>query len=121
LRHSSQPGYGCAVFRLGTAVLAVLLGLLLTASVASAAQEEAAPPQAPPTPSTTYSPDGVIVQWAAGAGRRDRVEARAEAGVELESDLGSREFQLVRVEPGQTPAGVVAELEADPAVAPSSR
>jgi subtilisin family serine protease len=110
-----------AVFRLGTAVLAVLLGLLQTASVASAAQEEGAPPQAPPTPSTTYSPDGVIVQWAAGAGRSDRVEARAEAGVELESNLGSREFQLVSVEPGQTPAGAVAELEADPAVALAER
>jgi subtilisin family serine protease len=68
-----------------------------------------------------YSPDGVIVQWAPGIGRRDRVEARADANVELESDLGNREFQLVSVEPGQTPAGAVSELEADPAVALAER
>jgi subtilisin family serine protease len=63
----------------------------------------------------------VIVQWAPGADRRDKVAARAEADVEFEFNLGNRDFQLVTIEPGQTPAGAVTELESDPAVALAER
>jgi len=69
---------------------------------------------APPTPK--YSPDRVIVQWLPAADHGDKVGARADADVSFEGDLGNREFQLVAVEPGQTPAAAVAALEADPAV-----
>jgi subtilisin family serine protease len=59
----------------------------------------------------------VIVEWVPKASRSARVGARGDADVAFGGDLGSRMFQLVEVEPGQTAAGAVRELEADPAVA----
>jgi subtilisin family serine protease len=99
---------------------AVLLGLLATAPAASAFEEQPLPEAGAAAPAV-FSPDGVIVQWADGADHGDKVEARAEAGVEFQSDLGNRDFQLVRAEPGQTPAAAVQELEGDPAVAVAER
>jgi len=61
------------------------------------------------------------VQWAADADRAERAEARDDADVAFAANLGDPDFQLVRVQPGQTAAGAVAELEADPAVAVAER
>lgn len=72
------------------------------------------------TPPAVFSPDRVIVQWMPESDRAERAEAREEADVSSESSLG-RSFQLVEVEPGQTPAEAVAALEADPAVVVAGR
>lgn len=101
-----------------------MLALLAAAPTASALQDQPAPPTRPPAPTTAptvFSPNRVIVQWAPGADHGDKVEARAEADVAFESDLGSRDFQLVKTEPGQTPASAIAELEAEPTVVLAER
>lgn len=101
-------------------LLTAVLALSVAAPSALALGEQ---PTAPVlgTPPTVYSPDDVIVQWAPGADRGDRVEARENADVDFQRNLGNREFQLVEVEPGQTPSEAVAELEADPAVVLAER
>jgi subtilisin family serine protease len=96
-----------------------LLGLLVSAPSAAALGEQPAPELA--TTPTVFSPNRVIVQWADGADHGDKIEARAGAEVEFASDLGNRDFQLVEVEPGQTPAEAVQKLEGDPAVAVAER
>ncbi len=88
---------------------------------ATAAADRAVPPSAPPTPPATRSADELIVEWAGQADRSDRIEARGEADVSFESDLGNRRFQLVSVRPGQTAAEAVSSLEADPSVAVAER
>jgi subtilisin family serine protease len=93
----------------------------VAAPSASALQEQQAPSAAPTTPATVLSPDRVIVQWLPGADHGDKVDARSEADVSFQADLGKREFQLVEVEPGQAPGAAVRELEADPAVAVAER
>ncbi len=94
-----------------SAVLALGIGmLLLPAGGASAAGLQ-----------PSVSPDRVIVEWAAGAGPAERRAARAEADVEFARDLGSRRFQLVETEPGQTPREAIDELAADPAVVHAER
>jgi subtilisin family serine protease len=65
---------------------------------------------------TTATDARVIVQWAPGADRGDRAEARAEAGVDFERTLGDRDFQTVEADSGQSLEAAVATLEADPAV-----
>jgi len=106
------------------------LPILLTASVLLAApataagagpKEQRAPAAIPGTPTVAFSSDRVIVQWAPGANRAERAEARAEAETEFATDLGDRAFQLVEVERGQTAAAAVRSLEADPAVAVAER
>jgi subtilisin family serine protease len=96
------------------ASLIVALLLLTVAPSAFALDEQSGSPDLG-TPPTVYSPDGVIVQWAPSADRGDRAAAREDADVDSQSDLG-RSFQLVEVEPRQTPAEAIAALEADPAV-----
>lgn len=98
-----------------------MLSLFVAAPSASALQEQQAPSAAPTTPATVLSPDRVIVQWLPGADHGDKVDARSEADVSFQADLGNREFQLVEVEPGQAPGAAVRELEADPAVAVAER
>jgi subtilisin family serine protease len=71
--------------------------------------------------SPSVSPDRVIVEWAADASPAERRATREEADVEFARDLGSRRFQLVEIEPGQTPRDAVRELEADPAVVLAER
>ena len=61
------------------------------------------------------------MQWVPSADHGDKVSARSDADVNFRSDLGNRDFQLVQVESGQTPAEAVRELEADPAVAVAER
>jgi subtilisin family serine protease len=104
------------VLRPGIAISAVALGLLLAPPPASAIQDKAAPPEALPTLPASYSPDRVIVQWAASADRSDRVDARTEADVSYAATLGDSDFQLVEVQPGQSAATAATELESDRSV-----
>jgi subtilisin family serine protease len=92
--------------RLGLTLAATALAALLAAPGASA---------------LVPSPDRVIVQWATGASPAERGAARAEADVDFSRDLGNRRFQLVEIEPGQTPRQAVRELEDDPAVVLAER
>jgi subtilisin family serine protease len=94
---------------------ALVVGLLLTAPSALAGGEQ--PVGAPPTPDVALSKDRVIVQWAPGADRGDRVEARAEADVSFDRTLGDSDFQTVDVDPGQSLGAALEQLRDDPAVA----
>lgn len=109
------------MLRFGSTFVAVTIATLLAASSASATQEQPTPSSAPATPPAAFSPDRVIVEWAAGASPTDRRAAREEADVDYAHDLGSRRFQLVETEPGQAPREAVRELEADPAVVLAER
>ncbi len=101
--------------------LLVVASLLLGAPGAVAATDRPAPPVVSATPAPAFATGRAIVQWAPGADRADRVEARADAEVSFAANLGDPDFQLVHVQAGQTIAGAVAELEADPAVAVAER
>lgn len=102
--------------RLGPPLVAAVIMALLAAPAAWATEEQRVPLGAPATPPTVFSPDRVIVEWAKGASRGERTEAREDADVDFSRDLGDRRFQLVETEPGQTPRQAVRELEANPAV-----
>jgi subtilisin family serine protease len=110
-----------AVHRAGVATCLVLTIALLAVPAALAGEERNAPASAAPTPATAYSDNRLIVEWTAGADHADKVAVRSDADVGFESDLGSRDFQLVEVEPGQSAADAIAELRADPAVAVAER
>lgn len=103
------------------ALIAAAIAALTAGSSAAEAQEQRIGGSVPSTPAVVFSPDRVIVQWAAGASATERRAAREEADVELVGDLGSRRFQLVETAPGQTPRRAVGELEADPAVVLAER
>lgn len=107
--------------RLLQAPLIALACLLPAAPGAAAATDLPAPPPVAPTPATEFAPGRAIVQWEPGADRLDRVEARADADVSFAASLGDPDFQLVRIQPGQTVGEAVAELKADPAVAVAER
>jgi subtilisin family serine protease len=109
------------VSRLRQVPLLALSCLLLGATGATAAVDRPAPPTVPTTPAPAYAPGRAIVQWAPGADRGERVEARADAEVSLTANLGDPDFQLVQMQPGQTVGEAIAELEADPAVAVAER
>ncbi|MDW5596897.1 S8 family serine peptidase [Conexibacter stalactiti] len=109
---------GCRAAALTAATLAALAA---ASPVTAEAREQRVGGSAPPTPAAVFSLDRVIVQWAAGASAAERRAARADAGVDLVGDLGSRRFQLVETERGQTPRQAVRELEADPAVVVAER
>lgn len=98
-----------------------MIAALLAASSALAEQGQPVRNSDAATPSVVFSMDRVIVEWAAGASSAERHAAREEADVDFAEDLGSRRFQLVEPEPGQTPREAVRELEADPAVALAER
>ena len=102
------------------ALLSLLAALALPALAAPAALGAVDVPQAG-APAPALSPDGVIVQWVAGANRGQKAAARAGADVTYAATLGNPSFQLVEVEPGQSPAAAVAALAADPAVAVAER
>jgi subtilisin family serine protease len=93
-----------------------VLGVLAAAGTASAAET-----MAPSTPSASFVPGKVIIQWDTGAGRGDKAEAREEAEVSYEATLGDPSFQLVSVEVGQSVGDAIGELEADPAVVVAER
>ncbi len=88
----------------------------MAAPLASAAEDERSREGLPAAPALTVAPDRVIVEWTASATSAERRAAREEAGVEFAEDLGSRRFQLVEAEPGQTPRQAIGKLESDPAV-----
>ncbi len=102
--------------RLGQTLVATAIAALLAAPIAAGADDERGREALPAAPSLSYSPDRVIVEWAADASAVERRSAREEAGVDFTDDLGSRRFQLVETEPGQAPRQAIRELEADPAV-----
>jgi hypothetical protein len=103
-------------------VARVLLPILLPLSgVLAAPCVASAEPLAPPTPVLGSVPGRVIVEWAARAERADKTVARQEAEVSYESNLGNPAFQLVKVDPSQTVASAIEELESDPAVAVAER
>lgn len=93
-----------------------ILAALALAPAALAGQEQPAAPAAPPTPSTVFSSGRVIVEWAAWADHTDKVDARSDAEVEFQGDLGNRSFQLVEVESGQDAGSAIEELRARPAI-----
>jgi subtilisin family serine protease len=109
------------MIRPGLPIAIAALALGAWAPPAEALQDQAAPAEAPTTPATSYVPGNVIVQWSSDADRGDKAEAREEAEVEFENDLGNREFQLVTVEPGQSARAAIDSLEADPAVVLAER
>ena len=104
------------MIRLTRPLVAVALAALLIAAAAAAAQGQDVSAGASEPPAVAFSPDRVIVEWAAGASPGERRAAREEADVDFARDLGNRRFQLVETEPGQQPREAVLELEADPAV-----
>ncbi len=107
--------------RLHAALAGALACLLLAAPAALGIEEGVAPIDAPPTPQPTFASDRVIVQWAPSADRGDRLDARAEADVTAGRTLGDPDFQLVKVESGQTAGEAIEQLEADPAVLVAER
>jgi subtilisin family serine protease len=102
-------------------VSALVAALCLLAAAPSAAALEEGSASPPVAPGAVLLKDTVIVQWESGSPRSERVEARADAGVELQADLGDHDFQLVEVEPGQTRAVAIESLESDPAVVLAER
>lgn len=102
-------------------VAAILIGAALIAPTAMAAQGEQAVPAATPTAATVFSTSRVIVEWMPGADHGDRVDARDDAEVDFESDLGNRSFQLVEVQAEQTARDAIEELRESPAVALAER
>jgi subtilisin family serine protease len=114
-------GYRCWVDRPWIPAAGIVLAMLAAPATASSLADRAAPTAAPPTPATAFSSDRVIVEWGPGADHADRAEARDNAEVEFDRDLGNREFQLVEVEPGQSAHDAIQQLRADPAVAVAER
>jgi subtilisin family serine protease len=99
-----------------------LFALLLFAPTALAADVETqALSAAAPTAITTFSTNRVIVEWASGASRGDRVAARQSAEVTSLRPLGDSLFQLLAVDPGQSSSAVLGSLRSDPAVRAASR
>ena len=90
--------------------LALVAGALAAPGLAAAAEPPA------PIAAPTMVPGRVIVQWAPGAARPGKEAAREGAEVTYQANLGNPSYQLVRVEPGQSVAAAVAELESAPAV-----
>jgi thermitase len=103
-------------------LLALLLGALAAPAIGHAATPPLLPTTGPPAASApAFVPSKVIVEWAPGAERDDKTAAREEAEVSYEGNLGDPTFQLVQVQPGQSVADAIEELEADPAVAVAER
>ena len=117
-----RPRYRGRVPRPPFPLACALLGLLLFAPAALAGSGEIrALGAAAPTAVTTFSPDRVIVEWAAGASRSDRISARRGAEATSMRPLGDPRFQLLAVGPDQSAADVLDSLRSDPAVQAASR
>jgi len=108
--------------RPGLLIACALLALLLAAPSACADGGETRPlDAATPTAVTAFSPNRVIVEWAPGASRSDRVAARQSADVTSLRPLGDPLFQLLEVAPGQSAGDALGALRSDPAVRVASR
>lgn len=116
-RRKPRPGYRCQVPKRLMLLAWIALVALVCAPRALAATDSVASPAVPPTPEAATSGKDVIVQWAGGAGRADKAEARDAADVIAKHGLGDPRLQLVGVEPGQSIGDAIDSLEADPAVA----
>jgi subtilisin family serine protease len=103
-------------------LLAFILGALAFPAVAGATGAPLlSDPSAPSTPAPAFVPGRVIVEWAPGTERGEKTEAREEAEVTFQSNLGAPAFQLVKVEPGQSVGEAIEELEGEPAVLVAER
>ena len=117
-----RPRYRGGVPRPHLSIACALIALLLGPPAAHATGTETRPPGiAAPTAVTTFSPNRVIVEWAPGASRSDRVEARQSADVTSLRPLGDPLFQLLAVDPGQSAGDVLGALRGNPAVRAASR
>ncbi len=93
--------------------LALALAALLVLPASAAAAQERAETAGPPTAAPS---DRIIVEWEAGVGSTDRVDARDDADAALVRTLGKPSFQLVEPQPGQSVADALAALRDDPSV-----
>jgi subtilisin family serine protease len=118
----AQSRYRGRVPRPGLPIACALLALLLATPAAPADGGETRPlDAATPTAVTTFSPNRVIVEWAPGASRSDRVAARQSADVTSLRALGDPLFQLLEADLGQSASDVLAALRGNPAVQAASR
>jgi len=117
-----RPRYRGRVPRPLLSLACALFGLLLFApTVLASGGETRALGAAAPTAVTTFSLDRVIVEWASGASRSDRIAARQSADATSIRPLGDPLFQLLEVDPGQSAGDVLEALRSDPAVQVASR
>jgi subtilisin family serine protease len=99
-----------------------LFALLLLAPGALGADRETQPlGAAAPTTAPTFSPSRIIVEWASGTSRGDRIAARQGADVTSMRQLGDPLFQLLAIDPGQSAGDALDALRGDPAVQVASR
>lgn len=105
------------MLRPGLSIVAAAVALLVGAPAASALQDQ----PAPATPPTGFLGKDLIVQWAGNADHGDKVDAREDAEVDFNSDLGNGDYQSVTVEPGQSTHDALASLNTDPAVTVAER
>lgn len=125
-RRSTQPRRPDIVARVprpGPPIACALIALLLFATPAARAGGGETRPldAATPTAITAFSPNRIIVEWAAGASRSDRVAARQNADATSLRPLGDPLFQLLEVDPGRNANVVLGALRRDPAVRSASR
>jgi hypothetical protein len=90
-----------------------LLALVLAAVLPTAAVAQLKPPASP----SGDVPEQVIVQFKDGLSASARGTARAAADVDVVRAMRQDGQQLLQVQSGQTVAGAIRELEADPRVA----
>jgi subtilisin family serine protease len=104
--------------RSGGAIATGLLATIAFAASGASASEDDGTRDATPRVAPAHR---LIVEWAGGASSGERRAAREDAAVEYSRDLGSRRFQLVEPDPGQTVAEAIDALEADPTVIVAER
>jgi subtilisin family serine protease len=100
---------------------AILAALVLAPTALADGGETAGLGEARPTAEPAFSADRVIVEWAPGAARAERVDAREAAGVSSVLLLADPDFQLVRVDPAQGIADALESLRDDPDVEVAAR
>lgn len=98
-----------------------LAALLAAPTALAAGGETVRLGEASTTGKPTFSSDRLIVEWAAGANRADRVSARDAAEVSSMRQLGDPDFQLVRIDSGQGAAEALESLRDDPDVLVATR
>ena len=105
------------------AINAACLTLLLIAPAAHAAgsEETIGSTTAPATMAPSFAPDRLIVEWADGTSKADRVDARDDAGVLSAGILGAPDFQLVKTKLAQSVEDALATLRSDPSVRVATR
>lgn len=110
-----------------TPYVALLAGLVLVgATVPAAAQDDpGASFEQPDRPVGAAEPEPpqtrIVVQWRPGADPAQRSGAREDAGTTGSTNLGSRQFQALRLSEGQSVTAALKVLRADPAVVVATR